>query len=157
AGVTAAGQLRTPASPPEPTRHERDASRPRFTLRAAAFVLAVVLVLTGAVVAVAFFARGGYFVGADGDEVVIFKGRPGGLLWLEPTVVERTGVRMSELRPARVQDVRAGKEEPSVAEALRYVDNIRAEATPTTVVTTTTTAVGPAPTTAGPVPATGVP
>ena len=31
-------------------------------------------------------------MGFDGDEVVIFQGRPGGVLWIDPTVEDRTGI-----------------------------------------------------------------
>ena len=107
------------------------------TLRAVVFLTALVLVLVGAVAAIGFFARGGYFVGVTGEEVTVFKGRPGGLLWFEPTIVERTGVTLSELNPSRAQDLRDGKEEPSLSAARRYVANLEEEAAPR--VTTTTT------------------
>ena len=37
----------------------------------------------------------------DADAVVIFRGRPGGVLWIEPEVVERTGHTRSDV-PAGV-------------------------------------------------------
>ena len=110
----------------------------RFTLRVAVFLVALMLLVIGAGSAIGFFARGGYFVGVEGDEVVVFKGRPGGLLWFDPTVEERTGVAVAELLPARAQDVQAGKEEPSLGAALTYVARIKEEAAPTTTTTTTT-------------------
>ncbi|MGH9178384.1 MAG: hypothetical protein ACRD0N_07510, partial [Acidimicrobiales bacterium] len=135
--------------PPPPAEPDRGR---RLTLRLVVFVLALVVVAAAAVTAVGFFARGGYFVGLDGEEVVIFKGRPGGLLWFDPTVEERTGVMVGDLRPGRAQDLRDGKEEPSVDAAQRYVANLEEEAAPPTTTTTTTIttpvppAVAPAPT-----------
>ena len=122
----------------------------RLTIRVAAFLVALLVLVVGAGTAVGFFARGGYFVGVDGDEVVVYKGRSGGLLWFDPTVAKRTGVPVADLTPARAQDVQAGKEEPSLGAALTYVDRIKEEAAPTT--TTTTTVPFAVPTTVAPAP-----
>lgn len=107
----------------------------RFTLRVAVFLVALIVVLAGAAAAIGFFARAGYFVGIDKDEVVVYKGRPGGLLWFDPTVADRTGVTVNELFPARVPVIRAGKEEPSLGTARRYVAKIKEEATPAATTT----------------------
>ena len=47
------------------------------------------LILGGAAGAVGYYARNTYYVGFQGDSVVIFKGKPGGVLWIKPTVEER--------------------------------------------------------------------
>lgn len=133
--ATGAGDqaLRAPA-PVGPALKER-----RLTLRVVVFLTALLVVVAGSAAAIGFFARGGYFVGIDEDEVVIYKGRPGGLLWFDPTVADRTGVGADELTPARRQDLEAGKEEPSLGAALRYVAQVKEEATPATTTTTTAT------------------
>lgn len=120
------------ATPPPAAPKER-----RFTLRVAVFLVALLVVVVGAGAAVGFFARGGYFVADDAGEVVVFKGRPGGLLWFDPTVAERTGVQVAELTPARAQDIQGGKEEPSLGAALTYVARIKEESAATTTTTTT--------------------
>lgn len=120
----------------------------RMTLRAALFVGLVVVVLVGAFGATAWYGRGGYFVGARGDEIVIFKGRPGGLLWFEPTLAEPTGISLAEVRPNRADDIRAGKEYSSIAAARRYVENVTEEAAATTT-TTTALPLPPGPPTTG--------
>lgn len=140
--------IRATPSPPA-----GDGGGRRFTLRLAVFLLALVLVLAAAGAAVGFFARAGYYVGLDGEEVVIYKGRPGGLLWFSPTVEERTGVQLDEVRPSREQDLRDGKEEPSLAAARRYVDNLEDEAAPPTTTTTTVPVAPPAPAPTAPTPA----
>lgn len=134
--------------PRPPAARER---RPRLTLRVVAFIVAVMVVLAAMVGAIGFFARGGYYVGLEGDRIVIFEGRPGGLLWFDPTVEERTEVGLGDVLPSRAADLREGKEYSSLADARRYVRNLQDEAAPATTITTTTTA--PLPTTAPPAPA----
>jgi len=129
-----------PATPGGPDLRTAPADAPRsrrFTLRVIVFLIALVLLVAGSAAAIGFFARGGYFVGVDKGEVVIFKGTPGGLLWFHPTVADRTGVALADLTPARRQDVQAGKEEPSLGAALRYVAQVKDEATPATTTSTT--------------------
>jgi protein phosphatase len=62
----------------------------RLTLRVLAFLLVIVVVLGVAALAVGWYATRTYFVDFAGDQVVIYQGRPGGLLWIDPTVAERT-------------------------------------------------------------------
>ncbi len=132
---------------PEPPR--------RWTWRVVAFLFMVLAVLGFAVWAVAWYARGAYYVGIDNEQVAIFRGRPGGLLWFDPTLVERkqqpTG---EELLPAQRVELDAGHEVKSKAAADRYVNNLRQEVearrattTTTTSVTTTTTTTAPPTTT----------
>lgn len=127
----------------------------RVTVRVVAFVTVLVLVVAGGVAAVAWYARGSYFVGLHEGRVTIYKGRPGGLLWFDPTVEETTPITSASLLPARVDDLEAGKPEPSLAEARRYVERIQeeaargggsggdAEATTSTTAATTTTPTSP--------------
>ena len=103
------------------------------------FLVAVLAVLGMAVWAVAWYARGAYFVGIDNEQVAIFRGRPGGLLWFDPTLVERkqqpTG---DELLPAQRVELDAGQEVKSKAAADRYVNNLRQEVEARRATTTTT-------------------
>lgn len=130
--------------------------RRRITLRSTVFVALVLAVFAAGFGATAWYGRGGYFVGvarAGSEEIVIFKGRPGGLLWFKPTVAERTGFTLAEVLPNRADDIRAGKEYSSIASAQRYVRNVTEEAAPTTPTTvpfppgpeTTTVTTTPAP------------
>ena len=100
----------------------------RVSVRMLAFLLAIVLVLAGSVAAIGWYARGSYFVGLDEGQVVLFKGRPGGLLWFEPTVEERSTLTMAQVLPSRVADLEAGKPEPTLEAARRYVANLAEEA-----------------------------
>ncbi|MGI8985156.1 MAG: Stp1/IreP family PP2C-type Ser/Thr phosphatase [Acidimicrobiales bacterium] len=139
--VAAAKTPEPPASrapaPPPPAR------RRRFTWRVAVFLVAVIAVLGSAFWAVAWYARGAYFVGLDSDQVAIFRGRPGGLLWFDPTLVERKQQPAgADLLPAQRTELLAGHEVPTKVAADRYVNNLRQEvearrATTTTVAPTT--------------------
>ena len=148
-GTPPPSALGGPPPGPVPAAAGPHRTQPRVTLRVAVFLVAVLVVVVAAIAAVGFFARGGYYVGVDDQEVVVFKGRPGGLLWFAPTVEERTGVAVGDVLPARVQDLRDGKEYSSLSDARRYVANLKNEATP---VPTTTTTAFPVPVTPVPVP-----
>ncbi|MDQ6909318.1 MAG: Stp1/IreP family PP2C-type Ser/Thr phosphatase [Actinomycetota bacterium] len=116
----------------------------RFTWRVAAFFTALAVVAAVGVLAVSWYARNAYYVGLDGDRVAIFKGRPGGFLWFEPTLQEHKSLTVADIVPAQVTVLRAGKEESTKAEADRYVNRIRQEGAAAGRTSTTTTT--PAPT-----------
>lgn len=125
-----------------------------MTLRSTVFVVLVLFVFLAGLGATAWYGRGGYFVGiADrgDDDIAIFKGRPGGLLWFKPTVAERTDLSLAEVLPNRADDIREGKEYSSIDAARRYVQNITEEAGPNN--TTTTMPLPPGPTTTAVTPA----
>ena len=118
----------TDVVPASDARPARERSGPLITGRTIAFILALALIIGGALVAVGYYARGAYYVGLDdSDEVAIFKGQPGGLLWFDPTLEARTGIVASEVPPARLDDVRTGHEVGSLGAAERYVDRLREE------------------------------
>lgn len=97
----------------------------RVTWRVIVFVAAIVAVFAAAFGGTAWFARNTYYVGVDDRGcVTIYKGRPGGLLWFDPTIVECTGVQLDEIQPARRDEVSDGHDASSVSDAQRYVDNI---------------------------------
>ncbi len=98
------------------------------TLRVVGFVLLLIAVIGAVLAAIGLYARGSYFVGISQDELAIYRGRPGGLLWFRPTIVERTGVSADAVLPSRLSDLQSGKQEATLADARRYVDNLRSEA-----------------------------
>jgi protein phosphatase len=134
AAAPEAPEARRPALAPPTTEKPR-----RMTWRVFVFLFAVLAVLGLAVWAVAWYARGAYYVGIDNEQVAIFRGRPGGLLWFDPTLVERkqqpTG---AELLPAQRVELDAGHEVKSKAAADRYVNNLRQEVEARRATTTTT-------------------
>jgi protein phosphatase len=136
----------------KPSRKERRAAagpRTRFTWRTAIFLLLVLAVIGGALATIQWYGSSTYFVTFDGDEVVIYRGRPGGILWVEPELEERTGIQREDVPDRFVPRVEAGTEQPTLAEARQLVANIEADiaddrpATTTTSSSTTSTTVGP--------------
>jgi serine/threonine protein phosphatase PrpC len=117
-------------SDPVVWRSEQTEDEPPKTTRSwFSWRVAVFLVLLAAVVAVTLgalgvYARGGYFVGFEDESVVIYKGRPDGVLWINPTVEERTGVAADDLVEADRADVEAEHELDSLAQAERLVEAI---------------------------------
>lgn len=81
-----------------------------------------------------------YFVGTDGSEVVIYRGKPGGLLWIEPELVESTELTLDEVPGGSRAAVTSGVEEPSLSAARQYVDNLRDQIDQQRPTPTTTTA-----------------
>lgn len=151
------------AAPPSGSRRERRAerraarkaargSRTRITWRVLAFVVLLAAVLGGAFATIQWYGTSAYFVGFEGDEVAIFQGRPGGLLWIDPSLEQETGIMRDEVPAAYIAALEAGHEQSSLAQARRFVSNIerdiadRASSTTTTTTTrpttTTTTAAG---------------
>ena len=123
----------------------------RLTWRVVVFLLLFIGVLTTAGAAVNWYARHTFYVGLQGNHVVIFRGRPGGLLWFEPTLEKRTPLTTDDVVAARLPDLRKGKPQSSLADADRYVNNLEQEAKAvqpsgpgtSTTIGTTTTAAGP--------------
>jgi serine/threonine protein phosphatase PrpC len=99
------------------------AARPRrLTWRVLLFTVIILALFGGVFATIQWYGQSAYFVGFDGDEVAIFRGRPGGLLWIDPTLEQTTELRRRELPDDVVPTLRSGKEESSLDEAQTYVD-----------------------------------
>lgn len=167
--VAGPGAAPRPTHPPGPVAGPVRATarlRNRFTWRTAAFVLALATIGAVAVGSITWAGTRTYYVGIDGDRVAIFRGQPGGVLWIEPSLAEVTDLRADQLPASVVIDLEAGKTEGSLDDARAYVENLRrtlpaptarssappvvvpgpATSTPSTTPTTSTT---PAPADAG--------
>lgn len=123
-------------------RREAKQRRTRLTWRALAFALLVLGVIGGSLATIQWYGTSTYFVGFHGDEVAIFQGRPGGLLWIDPTVEEGTGIMREEVPPRYLAAVTAGHEHASLPDAKVYISNIERdiETVNRAAATTTTTA-----------------
>lgn len=108
----------------------------------------VILALIGAVVAgaVGWSARNTYYVAFDDtDQVAVYQGKPGGVLFFDPELSETTKIDRADVLPVFERDIAANKEFGSKADAMRYVGNVsnsisdREDAQKPTTTTTTTT------------------
>ncbi|MDQ1433806.1 MAG: family protein phosphatase, partial [Actinomycetota bacterium] len=131
-----------PPDPPEPAAPKaarQRGSRGRAVRGAILVLLPLLLIIGAATAALGWYARSSYFVGASGNEVVIYKGVPGGVLGWNPTVDEHTGIAVSAL-PALDRDrVQTNSSRGSHATAQSYVERLKFAATSTTTTSTTTT------------------
>ncbi|MGH9292252.1 MAG: protein phosphatase 2C domain-containing protein [Acidimicrobiales bacterium] len=111
-----------------PDRGFRRAARDRvLTTRAAMFVILLAAILGGAAWVMIWFNNSSYFVGLAGDNVAIYQGRPGGMLWFKPQLMETIELRRSALFPATVVELRHGVTESSLVGARRLVRNLAKE------------------------------
>lgn len=147
-------------TPSKRTRRERRAERraarsqrSRVTWRVLLFTLLLLGVLGGAVATIQWYGTSTYFVAFDGDEVAIYQGRPGGLLWIDPELEEPTGIVRQDVPARYADDLDAGHEHSSLADARQFVDNIERDISERAAATTTTEP----PTTATTVPTTVAP
>jgi protein phosphatase len=90
--------------------------------------------LVGIVLAVlvvfAAYGRTGYFVGYDGNDVVVYKGRPGGVLWFDPTVEAKTTLTENDLTDELAEEIAANPTFSNAASAQKYVNGVRDEVQP---------------------------
>ncbi len=139
AAIPAANVAAPVPEPEQPVPTRPRGSRAR-TVRGVIIVLVPILVIVGiAGAALEVYARGSYFVGAAGNEVVVYKGVPGGVLGWNPTIDQRTGIQIDQLSQLDQQRVRANSTRGSLATAIAYVENLQTQTTTTTLSTTTTT------------------
>ena len=152
AAVPASAEPEAPKLSRRQRRKARRAEHPRrFTWRVALFGLLFLAILGAAAGAVGYYARHTFYVGLQGDHVVVFRGKPDGVLWFDPTFEKDTGLTLAGVPQSKVDQLRDGKEFSSVADADAFVANLRSEFEaehPTTTTTTTTTPSTTVPTTA---------
>jgi protein phosphatase len=129
----------TPAAASPPVTTVRNPSRRVVTRRSVAFVGAITLVFAAAFGAVWYAARQTYFVAADGGEVAVFRGRPGGLLWFQPILIERTGIAVETLTEDQRSKLTPGHQLGSRGAADAFVERLRPTTTTTTTIPATTT------------------
>ena len=127
----------SPITPPPPdsanapviTMNETPAKK-KFRFGPVLFWSALGGIVLAVLVVFAAYGRTGYFVSFQGDDVVVLKGRPGGVLWFNPTVEARTTLTRSDLSDELALEI-AG--EPTFSEssaAQTYVNGIRDEVQP---------------------------
>lgn len=87
---------------------------------------------------VGVYARSGYFIGTNGDNVItIYRGRAGGVWWFNPTIELESELKLTDVPTDIVREVRDNKTFESLTDAQQYIELV------TAAVTTTTTTVPP--------------
>ncbi|NLA34416.1 MAG: hypothetical protein GX868_01870, partial [Actinobacteria bacterium] len=114
------------------------AKKRRFTWRTLVFVLAVLVVFGAALFATDWFYKNTFSVAEDDGNVVIWRGpRDSNLLWWSPEIVNPDeNLKVALLPRAARDEVQAGKDMDSLAEARVYVNRLRDLTTTTTTTTT---------------------
>ena len=112
---------------PGPARSRRTPSPRRVTWRVAGFVLAVGVVVGGALACLGWYARSAFFVTISDGRITVFQGRPGGLLWFKPTLAKRTVLTSSSVLAYNLPALQAGQIEPSLAQADLYIARLVGE------------------------------
>ncbi len=115
----------------QPTRHDRRRRRRRpaggsrlVTVRVVLFVIVLLGVVAGAYAALRWYAMDEWYVSVDHGHLAVYQGRPGGVLWFHPQLVDETPVTTREVLTYEIPHDRA---EPSLAAAERYVKDLHAE------------------------------
>jgi protein phosphatase len=118
----------TAAEPPSWRARRRQAGVPRLiTIRVILFALLVAAVVVGAYLFVRWYATDNWYVTVRGQQLVIYQGRPGGLLWFRPKLVDETGVTTSQVLAVHVAALQADVEEPTLSDARHYVSSLKQE------------------------------
>ncbi|MCP3856884.1 MAG: Stp1/IreP family PP2C-type Ser/Thr phosphatase [Actinomycetia bacterium] len=97
---------------------------PRLTWRSLAFTGALLVVALVAIGGTGWYARSGWFVGVHGDQVALFQGRPGGVLWIDPTVERTSRIHYNDLTPDEQERVADEQEFSSREEAEDFLDSL---------------------------------
>jgi hypothetical protein len=147
----------TPVSPPGPPAPTAETRRHRVTVRSVLFVVAIIAILGIAFGAITYYGRSGYYVGFVGDQVAVFKGQKGGILWVDPTLEGTYPLRRDQLTPAWQQNLDRTISFTSRAAADDWFDTLRSNpaAVPPPDVTTTSSVAPATTTTASPTPPSG--
>jgi protein phosphatase len=125
----------------------------RVTFRVIGFVLLVAAVPIAAYFVLRWYAYDNWIVTLRGNQVVILQGQSGGVLWFQPKVVDRTGVKKDQLSAAAANALAFGVQKSSLHAAKTWVSTV----TTTTTTTTTTTVPNGSTTTTSSTTAGGVP
>ena len=100
----------------------------------------LVAIVLSAVTVLGVYARSGYFIGFDASEnVAVYRGRPGGFLWFQPTIDTQTELAGDELPEDILRDVALNRTFTSSSQAQKYLSLIQIAIVDAATTTTSTT------------------
>ena len=104
------------------------------------FWSALTAIVISAISIMGVYARSGYFIGFDDSEnVAVYRGRPGGWLWFQPTIDTQTELAGEELPEDILRDVAMNRTFTSSSQAQKYLSLVKIAIIDATTTTTTTT------------------
>jgi protein phosphatase len=109
------------------------------TFRVFFFLVTLVGLLVGTAGVVIWYDQSHYYIGLNGENVAIYQGRPGGMLWLKPQLIETSRIRTTELLGSSIATLRAGLAESSLQAAEQVVARLKNEKRIALAAATTTT------------------
>jgi serine/threonine protein phosphatase PrpC len=119
--------------------------RSRRTLITSLVVSLVLLVFLAVSTLVGVYARSGYFIGTNDDNIItIYRGRAGGVWWFNPTIELESELKLTDVPTGVVREVRNNTTFDSLAEAQQYIEFVNATVTTTTTTVPTTDTTTPA-------------
>lgn len=110
--------------PPGPGAHRKRHAERIVTLWSVLFVLCFLAVLGGVAGFTEWFVQSTYYVGLANGHVAVYQGRPGGLLWFKPKVVELTSTTPAQVFPPFRSELSAGMIQTSFAAAKRVAADL---------------------------------
>jgi protein phosphatase len=122
-------------APPKPAKK-------KSRVGVALFWSALVAIIFGVITTVGVYARSGYYVGFNEDDnVVVYRGRVGGMLWFQPTVDTETKLNGDDLPDNVRLDVSMNKSFTSSGLAAKYLMLVQVAIDNSTSTTTTSTTI----------------
>jgi hypothetical protein len=113
--------------------------RNSFTWRVGVFIAALVFVILFGLAFIWWTGTKTWYVGIDGDNVAIFNGKPGGVLWIQPSLAEDSDLLLANVPAAAIVDLENGVEQPSLKSARTYIDRLVEQNAKTTATSSTST------------------
>jgi hypothetical protein len=106
------------------------------------FWSAFAAIIFGVLSVIGAFARSGYFIDFNEDNnVVIYRGRVGGMLWFQPTVDTQTELNSKDLPEDVRREVEMQREFSSSGQAAKYLMLVQVAIVDATSTSTTSTTV----------------
>jgi len=105
---------------------QRHQPRP-VTIRVVVFVLVLAGIGIGAYYLVRWYATSAYYVTIDHGHLVVYQGRPGGVLGFDPKLVATSAVTTAAILPSRIAELRLTVSEPSLLAARHFIGNLHRE------------------------------